>query len=227
MKTKTFRFKGGPAIIGLGLFLTLAVPSRASDLVYFFSDVYGGTAPASTNLPWLSAGVKDISPGTVLLTMTNLNLMATENVDLYYFNANPAVVGSLKATVVGGSGGFDAPKIQIGEDKFKAGGDGRYDIQLSFSSGGTANNRFTSGEYALIEIQGSPTLTASDFAFMSSPVGGSTPFYASAHVQRINGTTSGWVNATQVRVVPVPEPSVAALGLLAVAGMTCCLRRTR
>ena len=190
--------------------------SAFGDFLYQFGDVFGGTAPGS-NPPWMVAEVQSLAPGRVRLSLSNSNLSGSENVDELYLNLNPSLDPTrLKFSLVGGSGGFDQPRILTGENQFKAGGDGRYDVEFLFAQGGTAANRFGPGEELVCDISGLPTLTAADFAFLSMPVGGSRPLYAAAHVQRIGASSlSGWLDATAVTPLVVPEPTAGGLWLLA------------
>ena len=161
------------------------------------------------------------SPGTVRLTISNANLTASENVDQFYINLNPAMNPNLLTFAsAGSSGGFDAPTINEGVNAFKADGDGLRDVLLNFSTGGTDNNRFTDNEYLSYNITGISGLTANDFSYLSFPAGGHGPFYAAAHVQRIGtGGLSGWIDPTGNMITPVPEPASAALLLVGSAAL--------
>src|SRR5262249_23711285 len=156
----------------------------------------------------------DVSLGTVQLTVSNLNLTGTENVDQLYLNLNPNLDATqLSFNYVSGSGGFDLPSILEGTNSFKAHGDGQYNILFNFTSSSDGTHQFTQGEYFTYTITGIPTLTAADFDYLSFPAGGAGPFYAAAHVQRIgSGSLSGWVSADGVtQISPVPEPSAASI----------------
>ena len=58
---------------------------------YDFAHAFSGTAPASATTPWVQARFIDIAPGTVQLTVSNLNLSGQENVDQLYFNLAPTL----------------------------------------------------------------------------------------------------------------------------------------
>ncbi len=184
----------------------------AGDFQYEFNSVLSGTAPLPSNQPWLDAIFQSISPGVVQLTLTNVNLAGSENVESVYFNLNPALQASaLKFNVTGETGLFQLPTIAANENKFKAASGGYFDIGIAFSNGGTDAQRFTAGDSLVLQISGIPTLTASDFLFLSTPTGSSGTAYAAARVQRI-GTSSGWiVPQGGASVIPVPEPSLGAL----------------
>jgi hypothetical protein len=187
-----------------------------ADTIFSYNDIYGGTPPVSTNKPWMTALLKTISPGDVRLTISNLNLTASESVDQAYFNINPLLnVKSLKFKIIGGSTGLTAPKATFGEDAFKAGGDGKYDISLQFATGGSTASLFGPGKYVVCDFSGISTLTASDFSFYSTPVTTTGPFYSAAHIVRIgsNANQSGWVYAQTA--VAVPEAGAPQLWLFA------------
>jgi hypothetical protein len=196
----------------------LSASTWAGDFQLNFGEAFSGTAPSSAATPWVTALFQDVAPGTVRLTISNVNLTATENVDEFYLNLNPSMNPTLLAFAsAGASGAFDTPTISKGVNGFKADGDGYYDVELNFATGGTDANRFTDNESLTYDISGITGLMASDFAYLSSPGGGSGPFYAAAHVQRIGGSgASGWIDPTGNQIVLVPEPATATI---AVAGL--------
>lgn len=209
-------------IVRVVLAATLLAPSvlRAGDFIYQFGEAFSGSTPVSTNPPWAIALFEDIAPGRVRLTVSNLTLTGAENIDELYFNLNPdRSATALGFTLTGGSGGFTAPHFQTGTDKFKAGGDGRYDIQFGFATGGSVATRFTAGDYLVGELYGIPSLTAADFEFLSLSGGGYGPYYAAAHVQRIGtASASGWLNSGNPEPYPVvPEPGPGVLVVFAAA----------
>jgi hypothetical protein len=199
--------------------------AAGAGIAFHLSTVFSGSAPVSTNGPWVEAAFRDVSPGLVRLTVTNLNLVRRESLGELYLNLNTNLnPTSLKFSLAGGSGGFDAPKISTGIDLFKADGDGKYDLLFTFTQGGGQNHRFTAGEYLVCDISGIATLTALDFGYLSAPAGGVGPFYAAAHVQRIGSAgLSGWVAPGGIAVVP--EPSVGALVGVALALLVRMRRR--
>lgn len=200
----------------IGLFIITA-NAASPDYMYQFNDAFSGSVPASPSRPWIDATFQTLAPGTVRLTVTNMTLTGSENVDQLYFNLNTNLQASkLSFKLVKESGAFNTPKISTGLNKFQADGDGKYDILFNFNNGGTANNRFTAGESMTYYISGIPNLAASDFAFLSAPAGGAGPFFAAAHVQRIGPTASlsGWLSATEQTPLSIPEPSAKALAVL-------------
>ncbi len=210
--------------------LSGAPRAGASGLDLFMDNVFSGTAPSGSPA-WVEASFQDASAGTVMLTITNLNITSSEKVTQLYLNLNPSLnPGNLQFTLQSGSSGVTAPQPSLGVDSFKADGDGKYDILFGFSQ--TPASAFSSADYLTYSITGIPTLTSSDFDYLSSPAGGNGPFEAAIHVQGIDasGVTdtnsySGWVSPT-----PVPEPSSGAVFVLAASvagGMLSGLTRAR
>jgi hypothetical protein len=203
---------------------SVIVPTEPS-LFFGFNNVFSGTGPVSTSLPWVTMIIQDMGSGTVSLTISNSALTGTEFLSEYDFNLDPGLnPANLQFTYMTGSGGFAAPTIQTGTDAFKADGDGKYDISFGFATADGGANRFTAGEYVTyqIAITGSG-LTPSDFNFLSTSAGGHGPFYAAAHAQNtgVGGCYSGWISVTQVTPVPEPgTPALAVVGGLLLAGWT-------
>jgi hypothetical protein len=203
--------------------------SQASGLDLLFepgpggTNVFSGTGPTSPG-PWVDVTLKDSSPGTVVLTISNLNIASSEKITELYLNLNPSFLAtSLVFSNTGGSSGVFAPLPSLGLNMFKADGDGKYDILFDF--GLTPSTAFSTSDYLTYTITGIPTLTSSDFEFLSQPAGGHGPFYAALHVQGINITNvtdlsnSGWVSAEPSPLaLVVPEPASAGL-LLFAAGL--------
>lgn len=215
----------------LGLILltmALLCPSAANaSILYQFNTIFsGGPDPTETG-PWIDASFVDVTPGTVLLTITNVNLSSTEFVQgngsgssggLFFnlnTNDNPT---ALNFTLVSSNGNF-GPIISTGLNAFKADGDGFYDIQFDFSS-----HAFSTDSSITYEITGIAGLTAVDFEYLSSPAGGSGPFYAAAKVQGLpGGGGSMFLEPSfgpQTIPVPEPSPSVILLGGLSLFGVT-------
>jgi hypothetical protein len=195
----------------------------------------GGQAPASPLHPWTQMSITDNGPNSVIFQLTAPHLTGSENISDFYFNLDPALsmdLGSLVFSSIVKTGSFDTPTINQGENAFKADGDGDYDIQLSFTTGGNVSKTFTNGDVLQYTITGNG-ISAASFDFLSNPDGGHGPFITAAHIQITTGAGSGgsgWVaDSTGGRIVPnVPEPSsllLGALGLIAV--VVPCWRRMR
>ncbi len=211
-------FKFGAALLLAGT-LTLPRLVEAGQYTLLFDQAISGTAPSSTEKPWLIATFADISPGVVTLTVSNLNLNGSENIDKVYFNLNPGLnPNKLNFKLLDTEGTFIRPSVSKGVDRFEAEGDGSYDIRFSLSDGHAQRDRFMDGDAFTFRITGIANLSAADFLFMSasacSPSAG--PFYAASHLDRVSDCNSGWVGADKIlSSQPVPEPSVNFLLSLA------------
>src|SRR5438067_13363524 len=87
----------------------------AADYMYQYNDAFSGSVPASPYSPWIDATFQTVTPGTVRLTVTNMTLTGTENVDQLYFNLNTNLKPvKLTFTLVKESGSFDTPKVSTG-----------------------------------------------------------------------------------------------------------------
>jgi hypothetical protein len=208
------------------------VNANAGGIIYQFDDSFSGGVPTGIS-PWVTATLQNTSGG-VLLTVNNSGLTSGEFLGSLYLNINPAdssQIPNLTFSQQSSSAGVAAPTIQTGEDGFKADGDGKYDILFSFA---TANaGQFGAGEQMTYLISGIPGLTANDFAFLSTSAGGEHgPFDAAGHIQGIGANgDSAWVDPSLgAIVIPVPEPSPAAIFVIAVGllgGTRLWLRRSR
>ncbi len=212
-----------------------AVASATSQTLSIGSDIEfsGGQAPASPLHPWIQMTISDNGPNSVIFQLTAPHLTGNENISEFYFNLDPALsmdLGSLVFSNIVQGGSFTLPTISQQENGFKADGDGKYDIHLSFATG--TNNTFVGGDSLQYTITGNG-ISAASFDFLSAPDGGHGPFITAAHIQNTTGAGSGgsgWVaDSTGGRIVPnVPEPSsllLGALGLIAV--VVPCWRRVR
>src|SRR6516165_6294700 len=92
-------------LLGLAAAMALLMNQNASAASFTFDlnfEFSGGQAPGGSP-PWLSATFTDIAPGEVSLTLSasppgGAGLTGTENVVGWYFNVDPAFVGSLSFT---------------------------------------------------------------------------------------------------------------------------------
>jgi hypothetical protein len=192
--------------------------THASGFVYNFVDAFSGTSP-SASTAWTTATFEDVAPGTVSLTISNSGLTANEYVSGLYFNLDPTKSPmSLQFNFVSGTAGVTLPVVTTGVNFERADGDGYYDVLFSFAT--AASGRFNANDYFVYTITGIPGLTTADFIYLSAPAGGVGPFLAAGHVQSIGtNALSGWIAPTETTpLVPIPEPSTAAL-LLAAAGI--------
>src|SRR5215469_16336721 len=187
-----------------GLFIiALAVligPTKATaDIQYQFNNVFDtmGGPPPSGLAPWVDATFKDVKPGQVLLTITNVNLSSGEFVDDnnggIYFNLVPTLnVSNLVFSVV--SSTDPTPRenynwfVQTSEAQrgngngnnggfgFKADGNGGFsDINIEF-----ATHSFSTDGSITFLITNIPSLDAADFEATAT---GGDGEYAAVHVQ--------------------------------------------
>jgi hypothetical protein len=212
--------------VGMRIYLDdffCSAKANASGILYQFSTPFPGDLSATG---MVDASFVNVTPGTVLLTITNVNFASGEFVKGgggagagLFFNVNPSDNPTNLIFTLESENGSYIPTVSTGENAFKADGDGYYDIEMDFS--GTS---FSVNSSLTYQITGVANLTAADFEYESAPGGGSGPFYAAAHVQGLppNGSNSTWIEPGDgpVSIVPVPEPGPASffggvIGLLA------------
>ncbi len=191
------------------LILVFCCSVASADLIVTFNNPFPGDPNPDGTPPWLTAIFSQNGANDVRLTMT-ANLVNDNFLSQIYFNTDPAAVNpaTLGLSFVSGTIAND---IVLGEDCCKADGDGTYDIRFDFPT--SANeNRFDGAETSVWDFTG-PGLTPDYFSFLSTPAGGSGPFYAAAHVQSISAPAgSTWIHADLEENL-VPEPaSLAILG---------------
>ena len=198
----------------LGVIFASEKANAATGNQFLLDNVFSGqsTPPAQPG-PWVSATFVDVSAGAVRLTVTNVGLSSGEFLSGLYFNLNPADnVTNLSFGLVSSNGSFALPTISQATDNFKADGDGKYDILLSF---GTANGTtFTVNDSVTYLITGISNLVASDFDYLSMPAGGAGPYYAAAHYQGTppNNGQSCWIQPSHgPQILAAPEASSVAL----------------
>jgi hypothetical protein len=166
------------------------------------------------------------TPGTVLLTIDLSGLtMTTEFMSGLYLNFDPTRDSRLSALTLTAIAGPDHSGFTASSDCCKPGGLGDHDIQIDFPTSNRQNGapRLNGGEIYLGEFSdgGLKTLTAADFAFLSS-----TANCAIARMQGL-GTAASGSGGFDCGVEPDPtaendvsEPATLALlgiGLLGIA----------
>ena len=198
---------------------------------------FSGAAEPQGPGPWLTTTIDDRgTPGSVNITLGNVNLVANEFVSKWYLNvADRFEPDLLDFTASSTIGTFVLPSIETETDGFKAAGSGYFDIMFDFATGGGSGARFGAGESLILTVHdaGAGTLVASDFDVQCSAVKAKAKnvriketaqerlaqggFPAAAHVQGIgiDGAMSGWVST--------PEP--APLGLLGLGSLLLMVRR--
>jgi hypothetical protein len=200
------------AVVSTGLLLPLR--SQAGSYFYQFTDVFYGATPTSSS-PWVDAFFTDMGAGVVQIKISADGLTGSEFLGGLYLNLDPSLnPKQLSFSVVGEGGSFALPTISTGEDKFKANGDGKYDILLKFNQ--KAAKSFNANDYVIFDVSSSAgPLVASDFDFVSKAAGGSGPFLAALEIDGIASscnTTTGWIAPCQFTPMPpVPEPAPAAM----------------
>lgn len=196
--------------------------AHADTITFNMNTVYSGGTP-SGSAPWATATISDTGTNTVTLTMDNL-LSSPQFISDWYFNLDPAEVGSVTGSDFNYKSGFAANSTQVGEDGFKADGGGYYDIDINWLT--SQGNRFVGGDKAVYTITASG-LDAQDFLYLSTQSGGHGTHYSAIHVQGIPPCgDSAWVGSDKANV---PEPGTMALfGMgLALAGALSFVRRKR
>jgi len=212
---RDFQIMGKFARIVCGAILTLLpILSGASGILYKFNTPFPTDPSPSGATPWLTADFENANNG-VLLTISGAGLQGTEFASEVYFNLaanlNPA---NLNFNKTASTGTFFTPTIDhASQDAYKADGDGKYDFRFNFVTTGNGKT-FTSGDSITYLISGISGLVANNFAFLSTPAGGSGPFYAAAQIQSVPNCSSGitWIEPSGgPTTTPVPEPSAVAL----------------
>ena len=213
--------------------LFLCSSAQAMPMEFSYGLTFSGDSPVG-DAPWLTATFEDTDTNTVTLTL-QANLDPTQFISEVYFNF--ALENSLKNLDITSSD-TEVQNIQWGQkknkkdtwgpDKYKADGDGYFDILISFGTSNSAD-RFDNSD-SLIFTFVLDGLTAESFNVPSenSPTG----YLSAAHVQAIpldlsdyyldkDGntvtTTSGWIAPG---TAPVPEPATMFLfggGLIGLA----------
>lgn len=217
-----------PMVIAAALLWSTNLFAATIDMGMDFT--FSGTSPSSPTTPWSNARYQDNGDGSVNLTLTNPNLTGTENAVGIYLNFNPALdVTKLQFSVVSSSGSFTLPSSpSLGENGFKADGDGFYDILINFASGGNTSQTFVHGDSLTYKINYTSAISASDFEYKSAMGGGAGTYYAAAHVQNTGaGNGSGWIGATNFVVVPEASTGIAVGLFLAFGAAGSLLRQAR
>ena len=216
--------------------LAFAASGQASYAALTFNldtEFSGGANPAGSP-PWVTGTFSQVDGDTVSLTINATGLSASEFITEFDFNFVPGpALNTLTFTDFSKTGTFDDPTINAGGvggllNQYKADGDGNYDLQFIFASGGMnpASHRFGDNEIFSLNINGTGILES---GFNSGSVGGDKgSFFMAAHVQGIALTTcnddsglcdSGWIGA------PIPEPEIYAMIGIGLALMGFVARR--
>ncbi|HZQ46453.1 MAG TPA: hypothetical protein VFC07_05535, partial [Verrucomicrobiae bacterium] len=153
MKYMLSRIWGTALLAGLAMGLLASERSAAAAFVYKFDDVFDGAKPGGGS-PYITTSFTDLSSGVVQLKISASGLVGNEYLSGLFLNLDSSEKpGDLNFTYVGGSGGFSQPKISTGENKFKADGVGKFDIDLTFSA--KTSKAFSANEYVIYNITSS------------------------------------------------------------------------
>ena len=199
-----------------------AAPASATLLIHDYIHAYTGGPLGLERAPWISATFDDEdTPGSVLLTLSDVSLEPGEFVREWLFNWDDGLGGDPGAelTIVQTSLSPVADDIDVGLDEFKAGGGSKFDIRIEFDTANTGD-RFGAGDVAAFVINGTG-ITAEQFEALSVGGGkGTNP--TAAHIQGVElasgDDTGAWVD-------PIPEPSTIAVFALGVVALGFMRRR--
>jgi hypothetical protein len=212
------RARGLAVLAGFLPLLLSPIGARASSLFYEFTNVFAGTAPQGSP-SWINSQFSDTTPGMVQLKISANGLSGGEFLSALFFNLDPTLnPKTLSFTYVGSSGSFALPTIKTGADAFKADGQGKFDIDFTFSE--KASKEFNGSDYVVYDVTSSAfALTSSDFDFVSTAAGGCSDLLAAAEISGIpipgcTTTDTGWI--APGGVTPAPEPR--GFALLALGG---------
>jgi hypothetical protein len=223
---------GAVAILAL---LLLPSAARATTLTYGANFEFSNAQAPGGSTPWFTVVFDDHnSVGSVDFLLSAGNLVASENISELDLNLIPSQYADIPLTFSSElkAGSFDSAVISQAVDAFKADGDGFYDIQLLFTTGGTAAKVFNNGDVLHYTISG-PGLTATSFQSLSNPGGGAGPYYIAGHVQNTTGAGhggSGWVTDSTGGTIGgpnIPEPTTIVMSLIAAALAVPLARRVR
>ena len=238
MKRKLFLF----LLVGLALSVAHIQPTSATALEIPLDFEYSGGTPPEGPTPWLTATFSE-SPTDkyVRLTMEATNLTDHEYIAEWSFNlgfyASPGIDLDQFADLLDYDpidtediGGDDGITFSSGENFYKAGPDGYFDLRFQFPLANNDNGikRFIQGETVVVDLfldfggpDGLFDLSPLDFNFLSEPGNESDdkgPFLSAAHIRAIgpDDNLSGWIAPAAV-----PESSTLLLvgvGLIGLAG---------
>lgn len=222
---------GTGAVSGLvAVVLTMLAGIQAKAAIYHI-EIGDHWLPGSTSGSSVIASFQDVNPGTVLFTLSAVNLAEGEKLTRLFLNLDPVLnPKQLVFSPMERTGNFSLPRIRKGENKFKAGHTGKHDLRLKFSSRNAA--AFTDGDSFTCQITGPSDLLASSFLSLSRPTGHHDPSYGANRLRQLHGSQSGDGQSRSVftrmgnltiQVVPEPGP----LSLLLLAGAVGVIKRRR
>ena len=213
----------GPKLFGaLSVVLLSAACVRADSLTFDMANVFSGVVLPANPPPWVEAVFSSSTPGTVTLTLKDLDLAAGEFASDWYFNVKAGV--SLAASDLHITGGPAGVSISQGLDSFKADGDGFYDVELGMSGfhlidpGGTTT-------FTITGTGADASITASSFDALST--GSPSPFGSAVHIQGLNLGNSVWASPGPGAGAPEPATIVSLATMVIGFGACYAVRRKR
>jgi len=197
----------GMAVLALCQFNTFALQFGMS------GEFSNGRAPTG-GTPWAAVNITDDGKGVLVTFSVGVNDIG--KLTEWYLNYDPTKdIKQLQVTSVD-SAAVKSWKADTGVNKFKADGDGTYDIKFNFAGDG---NMFKSGESLSFRIsskKASDDLNPEDFNFLS--VGGAKgSFHSAARVEGMSSKGTGYIGdvaiASPTNGVPDGSWTVTLLGM--------------
>ena len=155
-------------IIALTIFCFGTQPIKASIVQFDLDTQISGRGEPGGTAPWLTATLENYDANTVKLTMSAASLVGPENVSRWYFNfeSEDAGVRDLRFQYAESSSGPEARWIGTREDRFRARGDGLFDILFAFPK---RSDSFGADETVVYYISSIAEIQAGDFELGSTP----------------------------------------------------------
>lgn len=213
--------------IASSLIISQLIPADAAtiSLDILFSD--GSTSPDYQGIkPWLKINTIDTGLNQVTMELQVTNLTEPEFVKEWYLNVNDSLnLSAISFAASSRVGEFLDPAIFQSTNTYKADGDGKYDILLSFSEGnsdnetGGQNDRFTSGDiltYTVTYNGPAGAFNSSSFDYLSQSSESSYgPFTSAAKINATGADNEGSAWIAAISSGQLPEPTTAIYALLA------------
>lgn len=213
-------------IAGTMLGLALTQVATATTITWTLNESFNNTTAPTSTRPWLTAVLKDLSAGTVELTLTSSLNVASEFIDEVALNINPNI-NLANLTITNTTSGPDNPpdvtSWTFGHNAQQLNGGGTpgsgFDIIIHWSNANPKNlgvPRFNgTGEFEKFSFSISG-LSVADFNYVNE---GSAAAHIAAHIQGIpTGSGSGVIKDGKVPdgglTVILLGAALAAMGLI-------------